>query len=158
MTKFQRRTFIGAGALVLIGLILALQKPAPPRVAFHLLRYTNDTSGLQALLQMTNTGKYLLYHLHTQVLTNGVWRRSSTQPPFGSFPPYGASPSILPARLADYNVWVPVPGEGTTWKVELEILPYQRGRLEQKVIAAFSTLGLKYPFYSRRIRSPGFKK
>jgi hypothetical protein len=158
MTKFQRRIFVVAGALALIFLILAFQKPARPRVAFHLLRYSNDTSGLQALLQMTNSGKYLLYHLHTQVLTNGVWRRSSTQPPFGSFPPYGASPSVLPVRLADYNVWVPVPGEGATWRVELEILPYDRSRLEQKLITLFSTFRVNYPFYSRRIRSPEFKK
>jgi hypothetical protein len=159
MTHFRSRILAVAGALVLLAAVLVLlTRPAPPRVAFHLLRYTNDTSGLQALVQMTNSHKDLSYHLHTEVLVDGAWKRSSSQPPFGAFPPYGSYTSHLPGRLPDYNVWIPVPEEGAMWRVELEVWPYQRNQWEQKVIALCSGLRIKYPFAPRTIRGPEFKR
>jgi hypothetical protein len=159
MMQFRSRILAVAGALVLLATGLGvLTRPAPPRVAFHLLRYTNDASGLQALVQMTNSRASLSYRLYTQVLVDGAWKRSASQPPLGAFPPYGASPSHLPGRLPNYNVWIPVPKEGATWRVELEVWPLQRSKLERKMIAVFSALRIKYPFTSGTIRSQEFKR
>lgn len=158
MTKNRRRILIVAGAVALPILILAFVRPAAPRVAFRMLRYTNDTPGLRALVQMTNSASGLLYDLHTQVLSNNVWRRSASQPPFGAFPPGVAFPYILPAGQAEYNVWVPVPREGTAWRIELEVWPDRRSPVEQKLIGFCSTLGVRYPFYSRRILSQDFRR
>ena len=52
MTHLKDRILVVAGALVSLVVVLALlTKPAPPRVAFHLLSYTSDTSGFRALVQ-----------------------------------------------------------------------------------------------------------
>jgi hypothetical protein len=80
MMRFQSRILGAGGALVLLAMGLALlTRPALPRVAFHVLRYTNDTSSLQALVQMINSYKDLSYQLHTQVLVDGAGKRSSSR-------------------------------------------------------------------------------
>jgi hypothetical protein len=158
MTKNQRRILIVVGAVALPILVLVFVKPAAPRVAFRMLRCTNDASGLRALVQMTNSSNGLLYDLHTQVLSDSAWRRSASQPPFGSFPPQGAFPYVLPARQSDYNVWVPVPREGPTWRIELEVWPDHVNPIEQKLFRFCSYLGVKYPFYSGKILSQDFTR
>src|SRR2546430_16185527 len=85
------------------GIALFRSWPSPNAVIqFRILRYTTNVSGLQAFIQFTNSHKDLSWEIQTEFSTNGIWRRSSSQPAFGSYPP------MLTAKWPDYNVWIPV--------------------------------------------------
>jgi len=155
--QIKRRLYLGIALLLPVVAIVIFARPAPSmndHVGVRVLSYTNDSSGLQALVQFTNSYRNLSWSIHTEILTNGVWTRSSSQPVRDSYPP------MLAAELPDFNVLIPVPIETATWRVELEVRPYDRGKAAQVLSRVCKILGVRDPFYpaDTSVRSEAFKR
>jgi hypothetical protein len=58
------------------------------------------------------------------------------------------------------NVWIPVPTEAETWRVDLEVRPYERGKVAQALGRFCRAVGVRDIFYpeAKSIKSQAFEK
>ena len=111
-----------------------------PGLGFSVLSYTNDVSGVHALIQITNrsAADYSLYVV-TQISTNGMWQRSASQPYSEEFI------DILPAKCM-VALRVAVPEESLRWRVECQLWQ-KMSKMERRVDGLLVRVGLRYPFH-----------
>jgi len=114
-------------------------KPRP--IGLEVVRLTHDAKGYAlAVVQLTNrTHVGFNYAFWTEVLSNGVWVDALTQPP--------------DARMANWlaphqhrTVELPVPREGSAWRIELDGGWVLAGRVEMLLCRACRSLKLPYQF------------
>jgi hypothetical protein len=116
------------------------------RVDVRVLYYTNDVSGLKACVQLINLSADPLSWgvAHTKYLTNGVWVHSARQPADQDISRDGCW--LIPAQPDDTRVFIPVPPEAKTWRLEFIVVRAFRSKIEMKMPQV--TQALKIPVFS----------
>ena len=147
MTRLARPRYVLIAILALVLAIYFLAVVSPTTgsrrqlIGLEVVRLTHDAQGYAlAVVQLTNrTHVGFNYAFRSEVLSNGVWVDALTQPP--------------DARMANWlaphqhrTVELPVPREGSAWRIELDGGWVLVGRVEMLWCRACRRLKLPYQF------------
>ena len=146
MTHRARLRYVGLAVLlsaaVICFLLGALLNTGTSPISLNVVRIGQNQNGSQtAVLELTNHTHYRcnVYAFWTEVLSNGVWVDSATQHPDAR------NAEFLPAH-AHRTLEVPVPHEGTAWRIQMDALrPKPLSRVEALVNRVCDKLKVRSP-------------